>query len=203
MKGFKSRQRRHWPLSSSKGMAAAAKKTGAIRPLVSVAKRERGPHASRSAWAVRLSRPVMKAVEREEQQEAQQRFGNGEAREEKRPDRGEHAEAGIESRRGGPMPRAAQSHASQAAEHGEGVGQVRGEGVLAEDAVQSGVEPIGQRRLLKIADAVDFHGDPVAAFGHVLRDLRVGGVDVVEQRRSEERSELDGKEYDSQKDPRG
>ncbi len=80
---------------------------------------------------------------------------------------------------------------------------MRGEDVLSEDAIQSRVEPVRQRRLLEIADAVDLHGDPIAAFDHVLRDLRVRGVGVVEQGRSEERCELDGKEYDSQKDPRG
>ena len=36
-KGFKSRQRLHWPLTSNSGMAAAAKKTGAMSPLVSTA----------------------------------------------------------------------------------------------------------------------------------------------------------------------
>ena len=78
-----------------------------------------------------------------------------------------------------------------------------GEDVLSEDAIQSSVEPVRKRRLLEISDSVDFHGDPIAAFGHVLGDLRVGGVGVVEQWRREERGELNGKEYDSQKDPRG
>ena len=78
-----------------------------------------------------------------------------------------------------------------------------GEDVLSEDAIESGVEPVRERRFLKISDSVDLHGDPIAAFGHVLRDLRMGGICVVEQGRREERSELDGEEYDSQKHPRG
>jgi hypothetical protein len=62
-----------------------------------------------------------------------------------------------------------------------------GEGVLAEDLVGSGDDPERQRWFLKIADAVDFSGDQVAGFCHVLSDLGMGGVDIVKQRGREER----------------
>ena len=66
-------------------------------------------------------------------------------------------------------------------EHGHGVGQVRGKGVLAKDLVASGDDPVRQRRLLSAADAVDLRGDEVAGFSHVLRGLGMGGIHVVKQ----------------------
>jgi len=60
---------------------------------------------------------------------------------------------------------------------------MRGEDVLAEDAVVDGGQPVGQRRLLKVTDAVDVEGDPVSAGDDVLRGLGMRCVGVVEQRR--------------------
>ena len=60
-----------------------------------------------------------------------------------------------------------------------------GEGVEAEDAEAEGDEPVGERRLFEIADAVDVQGDEVAGESHVAGGVGVGGVGVVEQRRGE------------------
>ena len=76
-----------------------------------------------------------------------------------------------------------------------------GEDVLAEDSVQTGVKPVGKRRLFEVANAVELHRDPVAGFGHVLGDLGVRGIDVIEQRRGKERGKLNGEENSSQKRP--
>ena len=79
--------------------------------------------------------------------------------------------------------------------------QVGGKDVLAEDMVEAGVDPVGQRRLLEIADAVDFEGDEVAGFGHVLGGFCVAGVGVVEQRRGEKGGELHSSKNRKQEHP--
>ncbi len=76
-------------------------------------------------------------------------------------------------------------------EDADGLGEMGGEGVEAEDAEAEGDEPVGQRRLLEVADAVDVEGDPVAGEGDVAGGVGVGGVGVVEQGRGEERGEED------------
>jgi len=58
---------------------------------------------------------------------------------------------------------------------------VCGEDVVSEDVVVDGREPVRQRRLFKIADAVDAEGDPVSADGHVLGRVGMCGVGVVEK----------------------
>ena len=77
-----------------------------------------------------------------------------------------------------------------------------GKNILAEDGVKRGVEPVGKRRLFEVADAVDLHGDPIAAFVHVLRDLGVGSIYVVEQGRGEKRGDLDTQKNGHEKRPR-
>ena len=59
-----------------------------------------------------------------------------------------------------------------------------GEDVVAEEVIVDGDEPVGQRRLFEITDAVDVQRDPVAADGHVLGGIGVRGVGVVEQWRA-------------------
>ena len=76
-----------------------------------------------------------------------------------------------------------------------------GKGVLAEDLVAAGDDPVGQGRLFDVADAVDLGGDQVAGLGDVLGGLGMGGVDVVHQRRREERSKLHGGKDGRQKQP--
>jgi len=80
---------------------------------------------------------------------------------------------------------------------------VGGEGVFTEDLKADGHDPVGQGRLLDVADAVDLAGDPVAAVDDVLGGLGVGGVDVVEQGRGEERADLHSQEDGGKEQPGG
>src|SRR5579871_3071072 len=77
------------------------------------------------------------------------------------------------------------------------------ESVLAENPVSNCIEPVGQGRLLEVANAIELHGDPVAALEHVLGHLRVRSVYIVKQRWSKERGELDGKKGRQQQSPDG
>ena len=80
-------------------------------------------------------------------------------------------------------------------EDGDGLREVGGEGVEAEEAEADGYEPVGERGFFEIADAVDVEGGPVAGEGDVAGGLCVGGVGVVEQGRCEESgAEEDGPE---------
>ena len=65
-----------------------------------------------------------------------------------------------------------------------------GESVLAEDLVTCCDRPEGQGRFLDVADAVDHWRDQVAAFSHVLGELGVAGVGVVEKRGRKKRGKL-------------
>ena len=161
----------------------------------------RRPTSSKSARGGSASKPVMQAVESDQQKEAELRLGNDEAGKEKRADGGEHGQAGVEAGARAPGAAGPEPGEPGEAEHGQRVGQVGGKDVLAEDLVEAGDDPVGQRRLLDVADAVDLGGDPVAGLGHVLRGLGVGGVHVVQQRRREERSELHGGKDGRQKQP--
>jgi hypothetical protein len=76
-----------------------------------------------------------------------------------------------------------------------------GEHVVAEEVIVDGDDPVGQRRLFEIADAVDVHRDPVVAGGDVLGGLSVSGVGVVEKRGREKRGEINGNEKQKQQGP--
>ena len=69
---------------------------------------------------------------------------------------------------------------------------MRGEGVFAEDFVHHRYGPVRQGRLFNVADAVDLAGDPVVAVYDVLGGLGVGGVYIVHQGRSKQRTDLNG-----------
>ena len=140
-------------------------------------------------------------VEGNEQEEAELRLGDDEASKEKWADGGEHGKTGIEA--GALSPGAASPEPGKPgeAEHGERIRQVGGKGVLAEDLVGTGDDPVGERRFLDVADAVDLGGDEVAGLRHVLRGLGVSGVDVVKQRGRKERSKLHGGKDGCQKQP--
>ncbi len=60
----------------------------------------------------------------------------------------------------------------------------------AEDLIAAGHQPVGQQRLLDIADAIDLAGHPIAGLRHGLRGLGVGCVHVIHQRRGEQGSKL-------------
>ncbi len=66
-----------------------------------------------------------------------------------------------------------------------------------------GGDPVGQRRLFEIADAVDVQRHPVAGLEHGLRGLGVGGVGVVQQRWSPQRGEEDGQPESEDGEQRG
>ncbi len=157
---------------------------------------------------VKAKRPVGleagdEAVQGSQQEEAKLGLGNDEAGKEEWTDGSEHAQAGIES--GARAPGAARPQPRQPGEpeHGQSVGQVRGKDVLTENAVEAGGKPVGQRRLLNVADAVDLGRDPVAGLGDALRGLGVGGVHIVEQRRVEQGTNLDGAKNCGKQQPGG
>ena len=85
------------------------------------------------------------------------------------------------------------------AEDGEGEGEVDGEGgclavrcgMGCEEAEAYGGDPVGERGLFEVADAVHVEGDPVAGGEHGLGGLGVGGVCVVEEGRGGEGGDED------------
>ncbi len=145
--------------------------------------------------------PGDERVEGDEQEEAQLRLGNDEARKKKRADGGEYAEACIKTGARTPGAAGPEPREPGEAEHGQRVGQMRGEGIFAEDLVTGGNYPIGQRGLLDVADAVDLRGDQVAGIDHVLGGLGMGGVNIVEQRGRKEGCKLHGGKDGCQKQP--
>ena len=88
-------------------------------------------------------------------------------------------------------------------EDADGLGEMGGEGVEAEDAEAEGDEPVGERGFFEVADAVDVEGDEVAGEGHVAGGAGVGGVGVVEQRRGEERGEEEDEPEAAEDEQRG
>ncbi len=66
-----------------------------------------------------------------------------------------------------------------------------GEAVEAEETEAEGDEPVGERGLFEVTDAVDAEGDEVAGECHVTGGAGVSGVGVVEQWWSEEGGEVD------------
>ena len=160
---------------------------------------ERGPHPV-DIDGLAVFEAGDEEVERERGEEGEQDFGDEDAGEEEGSDAGEDAEGGVEggavAEGGGPDP-----GEEGAAEDSEGLRQVGGEDVVAEDAVVEGDDPVGERGFFEIADAVDVEGDPISSLGDVFGDLGVGGVSVVEERRREERGDVDGDEDRDEKHP--
>jgi hypothetical protein len=126
------------------------------------------------------------AVESGAEEEGEQDFGDEVAGEEEDAGGGEGGEAGVEggaSVEGAVGPAVAEEREQ---ENGDGLREVGGEGVEAEESKAEGDEPVGKRSFFEIADAVDAKGDEVAGKGHVTGGAGVGGVGVVEQRWREE-----------------
>ena len=73
-------------------------------------------------------------------------------------------------------------------------------GVVAKGPQTYGGDPVGQRRFLKIPNAVDVQRDPVAGAQHGLCRLGVGCVGVVQQGR---RSDGPGKDDRPQREHPG
>jgi len=129
-------------------------------------------------------------VEGGAEEEGEQDFGDEDAGEEEDSGGGEEGEAGVE---GGAVAEglAGPVEAQEGEEEdADGLREVGGEGVEAEDAEAEGNEPVGERGFFEVSDAVDVEGDEVAGEGHVAGGAGVGGVGVVEQRRREERGEV-------------
>ncbi len=102
------------------------------------------------------------AVEGGAEEEGEQDFGDEVAGEEEDAGAGEGGEAGVEGGAGveglvGPA--VAEEREEKDA---DGLGEVGGEGVEAEDAEAEGDEPVGERRFFEVADAVDVEGDEIA-----------------------------------------
>ena len=76
-----------------------------------------------------------------------------------------------------------------------------GKDVISEEVVIGSGQPIRQRRLFQIADAIYFQRDPVAALRHVLGGGGVGGIGVIQQRRRKKRGHMDGCEDQQQQRP--
>jgi hypothetical protein len=67
----------------------------------------------------------------------------------------------------------------------------------AEDAERDGHDPVDERRLLEIGDAVEAGGDPVSALEHIAGDLRLDGVDIVHKvRRADDQRKKDAAGYE-------
>ena len=76
-----------------------------------------------------------------------------------------------------------------------------GEYVESEEAVVGGSQPIWQRRLFQVANAIHFQRDPVAGARHRLRGGRMVGIGVIQQRGRKERRYMDGGENQQQQRP--
>ena len=170
-------------------MAAPNKEHRRNKALGQQRQRHAGPHPVNDERPAAFERSDQR-VKRDQQKKRQNRLRNNEARKQKRPDRRQHAQSGIEPRALAPRPPRPQPREPRERQHGQRVGQVRGKGVLAKNPVHAGHEPIRQRRLLNVADAVDLRRNQVAALGHVLRGLRVRRVHVVQQRRRKQRRKI-------------
>jgi hypothetical protein len=133
------------------------------------------------------------AVESDGQEEREQDLGDEDAGEEEDSGGGEQTEPRVKScalAEGPPRPMVAEQRQKKDA---DGLGQVGGEGVEAEQAEAESVEPVGERGFFEVADAIDVQGDEVAGEGHVAGGVGVGGIGIVEQRRREERGEEEEK----------
>jgi hypothetical protein len=131
------------------------------------------------------------AVESGTEEEGEQDFGDEVAGEEEYACGGEGGQAGVEggaSAEGSFGPAVAEECEK---ENADGLGEMGGEGVEAEEAEAEGDEPVGEGGFFEVADAVDVESDEVAGEGHVTGGAGVRGVGVVEQRRGEEGGEED------------
>jgi hypothetical protein len=129
------------------------------------------------------------AVEGGGEEEGEEDVGEEDTGEEEDSGGGEDAEAGVEGgafAEGLACPADAEQHQEKDA---EGLREVHGEGVDAEEAETDGDDPVGEGGFFEIADVVDAQGDPVAGQRHLACGVGVSAVGVVEDGRGEERGE--------------
>ena len=142
-----------------------------------------------------------KIVKSKGQQQAKQDFGDENAGEQKNSHAGQNAEGRIKCRAlaiGATAPGPSQNGE---AKHPQGEGQMGGEYIESEEVVIGGGQPIGQRRLFQVTDAVHFQRNPVTAAGHILGSSRVGSICIIQQRRREERRHMHRGENQQQQRP--
>ena len=129
------------------------KKTGATNPLANMANAERRPGQVKADRFL-IFQSNEKIVESEGQQEGQQDFRNEDTGEEKNAHAGQNAEGGIKRRAiavGATAPCPSQNGQ---AKHSQGQGQMGSKYVVSEEVVIGGSQPVRQRRLFQVADAV-------------------------------------------------
>ena len=73
--------------------------------------------------------------------------------------------------------------------------------VVAKEPVIDRHQPVGQRRLLQIANAIDLEGDPVAGERHMLGCAGMVGIGVIQQRRGEKGGQVNRGEDQQQQCP--
>ena len=105
------------------------------------------------------------AVEGGAEEEREQDFGDEDAGEEEDSGGGEDGEAGVEGGAGAEGSGGPVVAEEREEEDCDGLGEMGGEGVEAEDAEAEGDEPVGEGGFFEVADAVDVEGDesPVRA----------------------------------------
>ena len=145
--------------------------------------------------------PDEKIVKSKGQQQGKQDFGNEDAGEQKNSHAGQNAEGGIERRAlaiGATAPGPGQNGE---AKYPQGEGKMGGEYVESEEVVIGGGQPIGQRRLFQVADAIHLQGDPVAAARHLTGRRGMGGIRVIQQGGRKERRHVHRGENQQQQRP--
>ncbi len=131
------------------------KKTGATIPLASVASASAAQVTIKADGLV-VFQPDEKIVEGKGQKEREQNFRNEDTGEEKNSYAGQNAEGRVKRRAlavGAAAPHPGQNGQGKDT---EGQGQMGGKYVVSEEVIIGGGQPIRQRRLFQVADAIHF-----------------------------------------------
>ena len=168
--------------------------------MANIAKRQGRPGQVKAGGFI-VFQPNEKIVEGKGQQQSQQDFGNEDAGEQEDARTGENAEGGIESRAVSISAAAPGPGQDGQTEYPQGERQMGGEYIESEEAVVGRRQPVRQRWLFQITDAIHFQRDPVAGARHGLRGVRVVGVGVIQQRGRKECCKMDGGEDQEQQRP--
>ncbi len=131
------------------------------------------------------------AVKGGREEKGEQNLGDEVSGEEEDAGRGKDCQAGVESGAGVEGTVGPKIAEEREEEDSDGLWEMGGEGVEAEEAEAESDDPVRERGFFEVADAVDLEGNEVAGEGHVAGGAGVGAVGVVEQRRSEEGGEED------------
>ncbi len=153
--------------------------------------------------ALRLSifQSGKKCVKRESEKESKQRFRNQKASEQKDAGGSEYGQGCIKRGAISIRPSRPCPCKNGAGKYRERHGQVSCKSVVAKEVIIDRGQPVGQRRLLEVANAIDGKRHPVAADGHVLRGVGVRSVGVVEQRRGKQRGKVNREKDEQEQRP--